>query len=46
MPEEEAPKSIKVDYYIELVLRRRWLLIVSRGHLDPDRTQKYPGQIC
>jgi len=29
MPEEEAPKSIKVDYYIELVLRRRWLLIVS-----------------
>lgn len=29
MPEEEAPKSIKVDYYIELVLRRRWMLIVS-----------------
>ncbi len=29
MPEEEAPKSIKVDYYIELVLRRRWLLIIS-----------------
>lgn len=26
---EEAPKSIKVDYYVDLVLRRRWLLIIS-----------------
>ncbi len=28
MTEEEAPKKIKVDYYIDLVLRRRWLIII------------------
>lgn len=28
---EEAPKKIKVDYYVDLVLRRRWLLIISFG---------------
>ncbi|OQX27405.1 MAG: hypothetical protein BWK80_05470 [Desulfobacteraceae bacterium IS3] len=26
---EEAPKPIKIDYYVDLVLRRRWLLIIS-----------------
>ncbi len=27
--EDDAPKKIKVDYYVDLVLRRRWLLIIS-----------------
>jgi len=29
MSDEDAPKPIKVDYYIDLVLRRKWLLIIS-----------------
>lgn len=29
MNDEDAPKKIKVDYYVDLVLRRRWLLIIS-----------------
>jgi len=29
MSDEEAPKKIKVDYYVDLVLRRRWLVIIS-----------------
>ncbi|MDM8522169.1 GNVR domain-containing protein [Desulfococcaceae bacterium HSG8] len=28
MSEEEAPKSIKIDYYLDLVVRRRWLIII------------------
>lgn len=28
MAEEEAPKSIKIDYYLDLVVRRRWLIII------------------
>ncbi len=28
MSDEEAQKSIKIDYYLDLVVRRRWLIII------------------
>ncbi|QTA85527.1 GNVR domain-containing protein [Desulfonema magnum] len=28
MSDEEAPKTIKIDYYLDLVVRRRWLIII------------------